>query len=148
MRAVCGSIVWQYVALWCNVLQRGAVCCTMCQNKCKGAMRRQALLKVQKTKRERGQKETDKRGGKVQHARICARGWARESKITWHHTLHHTATRCNTLQHTATHCNTLQHAATHCNTLQHAATRCNALQHTTRWHQRRHQCLRCLLECV
>ena len=80
---VCGSCrqkVRVWVVVCCSVLQRVAVCCSVCVGHAK------------------------KGCGRASCAVICGA----HARVYGDNTLYRTATQCNTLQHTATHCNTLQ----------------------------------------
>ena len=135
----CEAAVLQCGAVFCSVLQRVAVRCSVLFNlifhvfvyvcRCEAAgepIRTEAIaLEVS---------DEDALGalGPPYHKHVhpLNADWPQVIPATHCNTMQHIATHCNTLQHTAFPWHTRQRIATHCNVLRHTATHCSILQCT------------------
>jgi len=118
---VCCRLPVQYIATYCNILQRAA---TRCNNTCDEICTRFRLCNTLQSTATRCNTVPLHCNTLQTHYQHTSDGIGMCLRLCFN-TLQHAATRCNTLQHTA---DTLQHTAMHC---QHAATHCMTLQHTS-----------------
>jgi len=101
---------WNWIATYCNTLQRPATHCYVLQRTATHCSTRGAWIWMGHVTHTTVSNATS-----MKHMRLSKETFEKDSSVF--------ATYCNTMQRPATHCNALHSTATHYNTLQHRPTK-------------------------